>query len=535
MNFREFQQGVYDLFTFKDMSFANGAILWVIVYLTIAAHELGHGLTCKRYGGEVHEIGFLFLFFQPCMYANVNDAWLFDKKWKQIMVTIAGGYIEFWIGSIFSIIWALTSPNTFIHLISFQVMAIASISTIAFNFNPLMKLDGYYLLADFLEIPNLKENGFKYLKYLSGKHIFKMPQEADVEEDFLQASKRERTCLFLYGSCSFFYMFGVMTGLVMMAHGLLVDSLNATGVVLTGWVAYKFLGSYVTSSAKFMLTWYMKYQALFKEPKIKKLVTAAGIGFVIFLLFPFHYTIRGNVTLEPGQVRIIRAKTDGKIIQFVKKDGEYVRPGDVLLKMENPTVVYDHKIASLEVDKLKSKLRKTILEDRYKVKNVQQELESKKLELNKKDSLREGLNLTYDGEKDSLAILSCQDQINLTNAFVKTGDEICRVIGIDTLRAVVQVSEQQVKFLSENQEVEFKVPATPFITYEGVVHKIRQLSTADPRNPGNKMYSAEIIIKNTKKLKPGMEGIAKILAGRMMMIKIILIKMAFALRMDLFF
>ena len=189
----EFKQGMFTLFDFSQQSVGHIILLWVIIYLTIGIHEFGHGLTCKYYGGEVHEIGFLLLFFQPCLYCNVNDAWLFDKKWKQIMVTIAGGYIEFLIGAMCTYVWALSVPHSLIHNISFQVMTICSISTVMFNFNPLMKLDGYYLISDFFEVPNLKEEAGSYISYVVSKYIFRMKEEK------FEATRRERRIFLIYG------------------------------------------------------------------------------------------------------------------------------------------------------------------------------------------------------------------------------------------------------------------------------------------------------------------------------------------------
>ena len=196
-----------EAFAFSELSVWNLIFLWVAIYTVIAIHEIGHGLTCKHFGGEVHEIGFLLLFFQPCLYCNVNDAWLFDKKWKQILVTLAGGYIEFFLGAVFCLIWFVTNPNTMIHILSFQIMTVCSVATVFFNFNPLIKLDGYYLLADYLETPNLRDNSSDYVKYLVSRHIFRMPEPA------FEATAREKRIYFFYGVGSGLWIFFLLTGI----------------------------------------------------------------------------------------------------------------------------------------------------------------------------------------------------------------------------------------------------------------------------------------------------------------------------------
>src|SRR5262249_55580960 len=128
---------------------------WLILLVVTALHESAHGLTCKHYGGEVHEIGFLLLFFMPCFYCNVSDAWLFKEKSKRLWVTFAGGYFELFVWALAVFVWRLTLPGSLPHYLAFIVVTACGIQTL-FNFNPLLKLDGYYLLSDWLEAPNLQ-------------------------------------------------------------------------------------------------------------------------------------------------------------------------------------------------------------------------------------------------------------------------------------------------------------------------------------------------------------------------------------------
>jgi multidrug efflux pump subunit AcrA (membrane-fusion protein) len=131
---------------------------WLVLLVITALHESAHGLTCKRYGGEVHEIGFLMLYFLPCFYGNVSDAWLFRERSKRLWVTFAGGYFELFVWSLAVFAWRLTQADSLVHELSFVVLSVSGVQTL-FNFNPLLKLDGYYLLSDWLAIPNLHQRG----------------------------------------------------------------------------------------------------------------------------------------------------------------------------------------------------------------------------------------------------------------------------------------------------------------------------------------------------------------------------------------
>jgi len=148
-------------------SFAQ-ALRWETLFLAALVmllvgmlHESAHGLTCKHYGGEVREIGFLLMYFMPCFYCNVSDAWLFREKSKRLWVTLAGGYFELFLWALAVFVWRLTMPDTLINYLAFIVLTISGIESF-FNFNPLIKLDGYYLLSDWVEIPNLRQRSFGY-------------------------------------------------------------------------------------------------------------------------------------------------------------------------------------------------------------------------------------------------------------------------------------------------------------------------------------------------------------------------------------
>src|SRR5262245_33159603 len=131
----------------------TAVVVWLTLLVVTTLHEFAHGLTCKHHGGEVHEIGFLLLFFMPCFFVNVSDAWLFRERSKRLWVTLAGGYFELFLWALAVFAWRATLPGTLVNHLAFVVVSVCGLQTL-FNGNPLVKLDGYYLLSDWLEIPN---------------------------------------------------------------------------------------------------------------------------------------------------------------------------------------------------------------------------------------------------------------------------------------------------------------------------------------------------------------------------------------------
>lgn len=138
-------------------------IVWLTLILETALHECCHGLTCKHYGGAVHEIGFLSILFIPCLYCNVSDSWLFPQKRNRLLVRLAGGYCDVCVWALAVFTWRLTPQDILLNCIAWVVTTVLG-ARIFFNFNPFLKLDGYYLLGDLLGIPNLQPRALEHLK-----------------------------------------------------------------------------------------------------------------------------------------------------------------------------------------------------------------------------------------------------------------------------------------------------------------------------------------------------------------------------------
>jgi hypothetical protein len=127
-------------------------------------HEFGHGLSCKKFGGECHEIGFMLLVFTPCLYCNVSDSWMLPNKWKRVWIGAGGIYVEMILASLAAFVWFFTESGTTVNDLCLNMMFLNVVSTVLVNGNPLLRFDGYYILMDMLEIPNLRQKSTEVLK-----------------------------------------------------------------------------------------------------------------------------------------------------------------------------------------------------------------------------------------------------------------------------------------------------------------------------------------------------------------------------------
>ena len=184
--------------------------LWLALTLCITKilHEFGHGLSCKHFGGECHEIGVMFLVLTPCLYCNVSDSWMLPNRWHRAAIGAAGMYVEIVLASICTFIWWFTEPGP-LNYICLNVMFISSVSTVMFNANPLLRYDGYYILSDILEIPNLRQKASTILNRKLGKWCLGLEEP---EDPFLP--KRKQWLFATYTVASAIYRWVVMLSIL---------------------------------------------------------------------------------------------------------------------------------------------------------------------------------------------------------------------------------------------------------------------------------------------------------------------------------
>ena len=200
-------------------------LIAIVIFVLITIHEFAHGLALKHYGGKVEEMGFLILYFIPAFYCNVSDAWMLKKR-ERIRVTLAGAYVQLFLWAVATIAWRLLATETIAGRICLIAIAFTAIQTV-FNFNPLIRLDGYYLLSDFLEVPNLRS---KALAYVKSRFISLLTGNSPAEEKGL--SRREKRLFLYYGTASSMFTVLILWIMFQRLGGWLVREFQTWGVVM---------------------------------------------------------------------------------------------------------------------------------------------------------------------------------------------------------------------------------------------------------------------------------------------------------------
>src|SRR4029079_12370866 len=205
-HFQEFHDRLPELSALVDGR--NLPWLFLAIGCVKILHELGHAMTCKHFGGEVHEMGFMLLVFSPCLYCDVSDSWRLASKWQRIAVSAAGMTVEVVLASIATIIGWYAQPGL-IQLIALDVMVVCTVGTLLVNGNPLLRYDGYYILSDVVETPNLWQRSRDVLRKFAARWVL---GEASDDDPLVPA--RHRTWLASYAVASKVYVTLVCVAIV---------------------------------------------------------------------------------------------------------------------------------------------------------------------------------------------------------------------------------------------------------------------------------------------------------------------------------
>jgi putative peptide zinc metalloprotease protein len=276
----------------------NWLLLAITLALTKVLHEFGHGLACKRFGGECHEMGVMLLVFTPCLYCNVSDAWMIPSKWRRAAIGAAGMYVELNLAAIATFLWWFSQPGLLNHL-CLNVMFVSSVSTLLFNGNPLLRYDGYYILSDLLEIPNLRQKSNAVIQRFLGYWLLGLAPRRD---PFLPS--RHRWAFGLYAAASSVYGWLVTFSIFWFLYRVLEPyGLKVIGQMLAGVMIFSLLVVPLVRLVQFLL------QPRRGEP-MNYLRIAIGLGSVaalvaVVLAVPLPYYVPCSLELAPrGAARV---------------------------------------------------------------------------------------------------------------------------------------------------------------------------------------------------------------------------------------
>ncbi len=462
-----------------------------ILIVTKSIHELGHGLMCKHFGGECHEIGFMFLVMTPAMYCNTSDSWTLPNKWHRIAIGAAGMYVEVILAAFATFLWWYTQPG-FAHYLALNVMFLCSFSTLVFNANPLLRYDGYYMLSDYLEIPNLSQKSNMALVDQLKVHCLGMkPNRSRL------MPQQGLVSFAIYSVASFLYRWFVMLAI----FWFLIQMFRPYGLEIVGHmlIAISMIGMVVIPMYK--VAKFFAWPGRFREVKTFRFLTTCVLVLMLaWALFsiPVTHHVTASFVTRPVDAQMVYATAPGTLTEVAFRPGDKVNAGQQIARLESIDLQIETERLRGQSEQLSASIAsyramtgmsltnaRLIAETKMKLDEVERQIE---LQDKVKGHLisvaqRDGVILPppniparpYDSSSRQLKTWSGTplDQEN-ENLFVEPGTLICMVGDPEKMKATLAVEQSERALVEVGQTVRLMLDELPGVELEGTVDFISQ-------------------------------------------------------------
>ncbi len=324
-NWSQISQEITTLFSAQSIILAFAVMMPLVIF-----HELAHGMTCKHFGGEVHEMGFLLLYFQPSCFCNVSDSYLFKKKSQRIAVMAAGVFIQSFLWAVLTILWRILAPETWLAHLVFTTIAVTGVVTI-FQFNPLLKLDGYYILAELFSVSNLRSKSFTYLRGKMRSLLL------GANRVCASLARRERRIYWAYSLIALMYSINFLGYFFLKIERYFVQQYQGTGFIAFWGVALFVVSEPLVQSLGHILP--KKEKATERKNTVarhKNLYVTSFLclgGMLILTFGRWELKVSDQCVLIPYERADVRAEVPGIIDHIYFDEGQTVHAGDVIARL----------------------------------------------------------------------------------------------------------------------------------------------------------------------------------------------------------
>jgi putative peptide zinc metalloprotease protein len=342
----------------------NLPLLYLGLVVIKTLHEFGHAYFCRKFGGEVHVMGVMLMIFTPVPYVDASSSWGLRERWKRVLVGAAGVIVELFVAALAVFVWARTGPGT-LHTLAFNLMFVASVSTVIFNANPLLRFDGYYILSDLLEIPNLSQRAIQQLRHLWEYYIFGVKDSSSPA-----LTRSEAVWLVVFGITSGIYRVFVFSGvLLLVADRFLLIGLIMAAVCAVSWVT--------VPTGKFL--YYLASSPRLARVRWRACAVVTGLAVVLLLLlavipFPNHFRAPGVVQAE--QRSEVINEVAGRVEKLLAEPGATVSRGQPLLQLTNRELALELADAQGRYQETEARVREALSKTNADLKPLENRLEA---------------------------------------------------------------------------------------------------------------------------------------------------------------
>lgn len=414
-------------------------LTWVVLRLV---HESAHGIACRRFGGTVREAGVMLILFAPLPYVDVTSIWRLDSRFKRMLVSAAGMYVELFIMGIAALIWSSTD-STMMKQQMMNIIVSSGLTTIIFNANPLMRFDGYHILADWLELPNLATHGQQSMQQFGREYILGMNASP------VDWPEGRRLLIGIYGVLAFAWRILIAFGIILSADAMFYGAgivLAAIGLVFCLVLPALKLGAFLLKGTET------------EQPDRIHFAMVAGSAAALIgglLTFaPWYARVQAPAVVDFYPLTEIRTPAGGFVEQIHVMDGQAVKAGQLLLSLSNPDL--RNSRAEVEAQWQQSLQRARAFRNAEEIAAWQAEIEnSNSLQL-RKDQLDQQLaSLSVTAPIDGVVIRANLE--SLQHDFVQAGEAILAIGNRDDLQLIAMINQHDVSEFREQEGQPVKV------------------------------------------------------------------------------
>ena len=459
-------------FTDRVLALDNLVLVYLAFPIIKALHELGHATAIKAGGGEVHDLGVIVLVFLPVPYVEASASTVFRSKYQRATVGAAGVIVELFLAAFAFYGWLIVEPGL-VRAVLFNVMVIASVSTVIFNGNPLLRYDAYYILADLTEMPNLAGRSARYWGYLLERYALGVRETEPPD-----ASRGEKAWLLFYGFAAAAYRILVTIVIAMFIAGRFF----IIGVLLALWG--------VVAMAVFPVIRGVTHLAA--SPRLRRrrsralsitLGAAFACGsFLLFVPMPYHSYAEGVLWLPEEDV--VHAGASGFLGSFLVQPGSRVAKGDALIESDDPTLLADLRRGEGKIAQLEAEYDAEFVSDQTKAQIVRDKINSQRANL----ALTRQRAAELVARADADGVFVAPEAADMPGRYYKKGEPLGYVIGKAPALARVVVPQDaigQVRLATDRVRVRLSERAANVL--EGRV--VRELPAGDETLPSPALAS----------------------------------------------